>query len=111
MATEHLLRVCTIDTDPWTYVPTEDAGTDHTLDYDLPIFASAAIEKAGPGDLQCRECKAFVGMVEESRFDTYDVEHEYIVWRSVTLVQDNVKPRFSDVWALCEECSAGLFGP
>ncbi|GAC1521641.1 MAG: hypothetical protein NVS3B1_06080 [Marmoricola sp.] len=111
MATEHSLRTCTVAADPWTYVPSEDAGDSYHLDHSLPFVAKVAIEKAGPGDLQCRECETCIGLTEQVRRDEHDVEHEYILWRPVIVVQDEAHPKHGNAWLLCEDCAAGLASP
>jgi hypothetical protein len=108
--TERLLRVCHVETNPWTYVPTEDAGTDEVLDYDLSPYARHVIEGAEPGALHCRGCENPVGLVEVTTEDTYGRESEHLEWRYLTVVSDNAEPRFDKAWVLCEDCSGMLGG-
>lgn len=105
---EHLLRVYVVETDPWTFVPSEDGAGDVDLDYSLPGFVRAMVEKAEPSSLACRVCQAKIGHVEITDEGPHGEEIERVVWRWLTVVADEAEPRFDRAWALCEDCSAGL---
>ncbi len=102
-----MLHVTEVPHDPWSMVPSEN-GYDTTLDPELTGAAWHVIDKAGPGDLTCRECAKSVGLVETSHEDTYGREIERVEWFALVVVADHAKPRFDDAWVLCEDCASGL---